>query len=181
MLPLICGPDFWYFLPHLHWLLWDALLLPDIHSGLIHWVKHLKIYIYIYKVSAICAGFLNKRSDLPHKQGCKIPANQSISGTRKFRGGWKNRKCVKILTEDFWQSSAHTDWQFWEWHLQWDTGNTSGGIGSGHWVPVWLLQPLKISYWPFQTWISSNWNYVEGPQLEKYGSIWLILDPLFHF
>ncbi len=101
---------------------------------------------------------------------------------RKFRGGWKNRKCVKILTEDFWQSSAHTDWQFWEWHLQWDTGNTSGGIGSGQWVPVWLLQPLKISYWPFQTWsISSNWNYVKAHNWRNMGASDSSWTPLFHF
>ncbi len=173
----------------LHWLLWDTLLLPDVHSRLFHWVGQKKNMAFLFCDMAYCeqeqtvchlCWLLNKRSDLPHKQGCKIQANQSIRGTKKFRGGWKNRKCVQILTDDFWQSSAHTDWQFWEWHLQWNTGKASVGIGSWHWVIVWLPQPLKIFYWPFQTWsISSNLNYVGRPTLEKYGSIWLTLDLSF--
>lgn len=47
----------------------------------------------VQMASAICAGFPNKRMNLLHKQGCKIPANQSIIGTKSINR-WEVRKCV---------------------------------------------------------------------------------------
>lgn len=92
---------FSYSFPLLHLLLCDTLLISDIHSGLIYWVRHIKTLEMfdtdscelVQTVSAICAGFPNKRRDLLHEQGCKIPANQSIIGTKSINK-WEVRKCV---------------------------------------------------------------------------------------
>ncbi len=174
----------------LHWLLWDTLFLPDVHSRLFHWVGQKKNMAFCFVTwltvnkSKQCLpsvlGYSTKGVICHTNKAAKYKQIRVLVAQRKFRGGWKNRKCVQIMTDDFWQSSAHTDWQFWEWNLQWNTGKASVGIGSWHWVIVWLPQPLKISYWPFQTWsISSNLNYVGRPTT---GEIWehlTHLGPLF--
>ncbi len=77
----------------LHWLLWDTLSLTftlDSFIGSDKKKKHGVLFCDMayceqeQTVSAICVGLLNKKSDLPHKQGCKIQANQSIRGTKKI-------------------------------------------------------------------------------------------------
>lgn len=122
--PLIYGSDSSYSLPHLHRPLWDVLLISDIHFRLIHWVRSLKThwkYVTWLSVNHY-KQHLPSVLDSPTKEGIcltnKAAKYQKIwvlVAQRAFRDGRENRKHIhKILTKDFWQSSAHTNWQFWE-------------------------------------------------------------------
>lgn len=82
----------------------------------------------VQMASAICAGFPNKRMNLLHKQGCKIPANQSIIGTKSINR-WEVRKCVPgrhVATQTvtgITPACVHTCARGSQWHWLYDLGS----------------------------------------------------------
>lgn len=165
---------FSYSLPLLHLLLCDTLLISDVHSGLIHWVRHIKTlemsdtdsYELVQTVSAICAGFPNKRRDLLHEQGCKIPANQSIMGTKSINK-WEVRMCVpgrNVATQmvpGITPACVHTC--------------TWGSVGLALWSGLLpgCFRTFKSLFSPAKHWsISTAAGMPQSPVLEKCQTVW---------
>lgn len=116
----------------------------------------------VQTVSAICAGFLNKTRDLLHEQGCKIPANQSITGTKNINR-WEVRKRAPgrhVATQTVAGITHMCAW-----------GSVGLALGSG--LLSGCFRTFKSLFSPAKHWsISTAAGVPESPVLEKCQTVW---------